>query len=105
VRGVHSRGLFLMVVLNPRNLIQHELIGLEVSVMESSNPFCVGISGSVIDETKNTLVVSQGKRRVIPKAIARFRFTLPDGRKVDVDGVRILGEPENRIKRSVGDVW
>ncbi len=92
-----------MVVVTPRNLIQHELIGLETTVVASTNPCSIGISGHVIDETRNTLVISQMKsRKIIPKAISCFRFTLPKGVEVDVDGVQIVGAPENRIKKRKG---
>mgnify|MGYP001047573432 CR=1 FL=1 len=92
-----------MAALTPRNLIQHELIGLEVVVVENTNACSVGVSGAVIDETRNTLVISQrGSRKVIPKAAACFRFTLPNGVRVDVDGIQIIGRPEDRIKKRVG---
>ncbi|MBL7118604.1 ribonuclease P protein component 1 [Candidatus Bathyarchaeota archaeon] len=89
-----------MVAMTPQNLVHHELIGLEITVAYSTNSCSVGISGHVIDETRNTLVISQmGSRKIIPKANSRFRFTLPKGVQVDVDGVQIVGGPENRIKK------
>jgi len=92
-----------VAALTPRNLIQHELIGLEVVVVESANICSARISGEVIDETRNTLVISHGgSRKVIPKAAACFRFTLPSGVRVDVDGFQIIGRPEDRIKKRVG---
>ncbi len=89
-----------MFMLTPQNLIRHELIGLELTVVGSMNPCSIGLCGRVIDETRNTIVISQGGlRKVIPKATACLRFTLPSGVKVDVDGVQIVGAPQNRIKK------
>jgi ribonuclease P protein subunit POP4 len=44
--------------ITPENLIYHTLIGLEAVVSGSTNPNMVGIAGVVIDETRNTLVIS-----------------------------------------------
>ncbi len=44
--------------ITPENLIYHTLIGLEAVVSGSTNPDVVGIAGVVIDETRNTLVIS-----------------------------------------------
>ncbi len=44
--------------ITPENLIYHTLIGLEAVVSGSTNPDMVGIAGAVIDETRNTLVIS-----------------------------------------------
>ena len=38
---------------------------------------------------------------MIPKDIATFRFNLPDGVQVDVDGRRLAGRPEGRLKTRV----
>ncbi|HUV98113.1 MAG TPA: ribonuclease P protein subunit, partial [Candidatus Paceibacterota bacterium] len=37
-------------------VVQHEFIGLETKIARSSNPSCVGIKGTVINETRNTFV-------------------------------------------------
>ena len=44
--------------ITPENLVYHTLIGLEAVVSGSTNPDMVGIAGAVIDETRNTLVIS-----------------------------------------------
>lgn len=89
---------------NAGNLVMHELIGLVVRVSKSSDPGKKGISGTVIDETRNTLVVetrnNKGERRVLPKAECAFRFTLPGGEGVvEVEGRAIIARPEDRTKK------
>ncbi|MCL5786864.1 MAG: ribonuclease P protein subunit [Candidatus Marsarchaeota archaeon] len=44
-----------------RNIVINELIGLKVKVIDSLDKKQKGISGLVIDETKNTLRVFDGK--------------------------------------------
>jgi len=93
--------------INPRNLIHHEFIGLEVKVVESKNVYLKGISGVVIDETKNTIVLKRkdGKLVRVPKGICRFMFNLPSGDKVLVDGMIICHRPEDRLKYRVKWGW
>jgi len=79
----------------PENIKNHELIGLEAEVSDSTNPYNEGISGSVIDETRNTINIS-GKK--IPKKDSTFIFNLPSGKRVKVSGDVILDFPEERIK-------
>ena len=89
-------------MISPRNILRHELIGLVVSVAEASNPLHRGISGLIVDETRNTLLIrtSCGDRR-IQKEYSRFRIILPDGTKVVVDGSALAVSPEKRITQHI----
>jgi ribonuclease P protein subunit POP4 len=85
-------------MISPRNVLRHELIGLDVLVVEASNPALVGLGGRIIDETRNTLVIrgGEGLKRV-QKHCTRFRVTLPDGILVEIDGSVLVMAPEKRI--------
>jgi len=74
---------------------------LTVEVAESRHAGYIGITGKVVDETKNTIKIEDelGDEKVIPKKVATFHFTLPDGDKVEIDGKLIAFRPENRIKK------
>ncbi|MCL2148048.1 MAG: ribonuclease P protein subunit [Methanomassiliicoccaceae archaeon] len=73
-----------------------EFIGLEVSVL--SAPYS-GISGRVVDETRNTLTVSSaGAERMVPKRGNEFRF-IHEGAPIDIRGTDIQHRPEDRIKK------
>ncbi len=86
--------------ITPQNLIRHELIGLKTKVEKSTDPTQKKISGTVVDETYNTLKIeSKKKEKVIPKLNAIFIFTLPNGVKVRVDGKLLVSRPEDRIKK------
>lgn len=79
-------------------LIHHELIGLDLSVKDSTNPDMIGLQGRVIDETRNTLVIeSEGEEKVIPKSHSTFLFTLLNGEQVEVEGKLFILRPEDRI--------
>jgi ribonuclease P protein subunit POP4 len=120
--------------ITPENLVYHTLIGLETVVSGSTNPDIVGISGVVVDETRNTLLITTGYSdfsamneaaaavlletgnaapqsgepdeagdyfldKTIPKAHSTFIFSLPDDRKVRVDGDLLVARPEDRISK------
>jgi len=91
---------------SPRNIINHELIGLSVEVLESLAESYVGLKGKVIDETYNMLVLetSEGEKKVL-KSVSKFLFTLPNGRKVVVDGSILVGRPEERLKKKARGRW
>ena len=86
--------------------VQSEFIGLNAKVMNSINPYYVGISGKVIDETRNTLVIRhENKDKVVVKSVVVFHFTMPDGTIVEVDGNIILGRSEDRLKKRLRRRW
>ncbi len=85
--------------IRAENILRHELIGLNATVARSSNPYLAGIRGRIIDETRNTLKLSTRRGvRVVPKSVAVLRVSLPDGSIVEVEGARLVGRPENRLK-------
>ncbi len=83
-----------------KNLRCHELIGLEVEVLDHSDRGLVGVSGLVVWETRNMLVVESSGREVrIPKEFGRFSFKLADRDvSVTLDGREIARAPEDRVK-------
>jgi len=91
-----------MTQITPHNILRHELIGLNVKIPSARNPHLQGLRGKVIDETRNMLTLSNKHGRyLVPKDVATFRFELPDGTLVDVDGSRLVANPENRLKTKV----
>jgi len=86
-------------MITPHSILRHELIGLNVKVLNALNPQVNGLRGTIVDETKNTLTIENSKgSSMIPKNIATFRLSLPTGIIVDVDGTRLVSQPENRLK-------
>lgn len=87
------------MAITAENLIHHELNGLEVEVIESSNPGLKGMKGKVVEETKKTIVIENGRIRRIPKENTTFIFQLPDQQRVKIQGKLLLLSPEDRIGR------
>jgi ribonuclease P protein subunit POP4 len=79
------------------------LIGLQVAVESERCVEYSRITGRVIDETKNMLVVFDGHHKLrIPKDAVKFRFTLPDNSTCLLEGKKIIGRPEDRVKKFRG---
>lgn len=88
------------------NVIRCELIGTEAKVAKSKHRGYVGISGKIIDETRNTFVIlHKGERKRIIKDSAVFRFKFSDGTIVEIDGKLLMGQPEGRLKKRVRRLW
>uniref|UniRef100_A0A7J3X7T0 Ribonuclease P protein component 1 n=1 Tax=Thermofilum pendens TaxID=2269 RepID=A0A7J3X7T0_THEPE len=87
--------------ITPRNILNHELIGLEAEVVDSANKCLVGAKGLILDETRNTLLLGEpgGTKKRVLKHIAVLRIKLPDGTTVRVDGRVLVGAPEDRLKK------
>lgn len=89
-----------MSPVTPFNILRHELIGLKVKVKSSTCKSYLGIEGEVIDETRNMLYIRMGGGvKAVPKAVCSFLFTLDDGIRVEVDGLKLVGRPEDRLVR------
>ncbi|MCD6381369.1 MAG: ribonuclease P protein subunit [Candidatus Aenigmarchaeota archaeon] len=88
----------------PKNILRHELIGLECKVVNAKNKSQIGLHGRIVDETKKTIVLEtkKGMKRVF-KAGSIFHIKL--GRLwVEILGDDILARPEDRIKKKIR-VW
>jgi ribonuclease P protein subunit POP4 len=88
-------------------ILQDEFIGLKLKVVKSTNPSCIGLSGRVIDETKNTfkILCKNGEEKILIKENCVFHFTLPDKTVIEVDGKVLIGRPEDRVKKIIRRRW
>jgi RNase P/RNase MRP subunit p29 len=87
--------------LNPKFIIYHDWIGLEVyAKLKSKQNDEFHYIGIIIDDTEN-IIVSK-KNHLIKKYIKKdhmFRIELPKQKKIlEIDGEKIVGVPENRIR-------
>lgn len=88
------------------NIIQDEFIGLESKVVNSFNHDSIGITGKIIDETRNTFTILQNNtKKVVIKDTSIFNFVMNDGTIIEIDGKAILGRPEDRIKKRLRRLW
>ena len=87
-------------MITSANIRIHELIGLKARVAQSLSQPYQGISGTVVDETKNTLVLLTRKgEKTVPKKGSVFSFHLPSGQEAKVDGSGIAFRPYDRPKK------
>ncbi len=93
--------------ITPHNILNHELIGLRAKVVKSKHPGYVGMEGLVVYETMKTVKVmnDKGEIKTLPKDCCTFRFKLPSGIIVEVDGPYLVGRPEDRVKRVTKKRW
>ena len=76
----------------------YEIIGMNVSVIESTNSQIVGISGYVVDETKHMLTINTklGKK-LIPKNTCEFKIT-KNNEVLTISGSLLLKRPHERLE-------
>ena len=79
------------------SIIKTSIIGVGIRVSSARNPSLVGLSGTIVDETKHTLLVetSRGVKRLLKDAVV---LELPKER-IRIKGSLLVGRPEERIKR------
>jgi ribonuclease P protein subunit POP4 len=88
------------------DIIRCEFIGTFAKIAKSSNPNHVGMSGRIIDETRNTFTtLHEGKRRILIKDSSVFDFSFSDGTVVEIEGRLLTGRPEDRLKKIVRRLW
>lgn len=79
------------------NIGKHELIGLDIKILESPDQSLVGLEGKIVDESKNMLVIDvDGKEKNIAKKV--IKFAIQENMSV-IDGAKITYRPEDRIKK------
>ena len=120
------------MALTPETLPRHELVGLPVVVVDSTDPTRIGIEGRVLEETTKTILIETADSGVkqVPKAGTEFTFRLTDETAasakgagtgvepaavagtageatapVTVDGAVLLSRPARRTEHGVGLQW
>lgn len=87
-------------------IINQEFIGTQSRITQSSHAGYLGISGKIIDETKNTFLIQhENETKRIIKDVAVFHFTFPDGTTIEIDGKLLVGKPEDRLKKTIKRLW
>jgi len=88
--------------ITPQNVVNHELIGLHVTLVKSTNRDAAGLSGRIIDESRNVFKLEcSGQEKTVAKHHNLFEFTMPEGDKVRVAGDLVVGRPEDRVAKSL----
>jgi ribonuclease P protein subunit POP4 len=73
------------------------LIGKKIKIAESRDKTLLGVSGQIVDETRNTLVVQTAtSRKKIPKSIVTIQLDAAD-KSFRLQGSDLIGTPQERI--------
>jgi RNase P/RNase MRP subunit p29 len=102
------------MTVNPKYLIYHDLIGLNASARPNIKPNSESFLdiGIIIDESKNMLIAKNNN--MIKKYVKKdyvFQFKLPKSKerekdlRVEVNGDKIVGRPENRLRSLKKKKW
>jgi len=88
------------------DIFRCEFIGTEAKVVQSAHPDSVGISGRIVDETRNTFVIQgcEGPKTLL-KHLSVFHLAFSDATTVEIDGELLVGRPEDRLKRRIKRIW
>ena len=84
-------------MITRENLLKHEIIGLEATIVKCSNEQTIGIAGKVIDETKSMLFLNtKNGIKKIPKENTEWKFSF-DNTELIVNGNLLAKRPQERL--------
>ena len=87
-------------MITPENILAHEVIGLNATITESTDPAFVGLKGKIVFETKNMISIrSDSKTRQIAKAAAKTIEIQAQSGACFISGSSLIARPEDRISR------
>jgi ribonuclease P protein subunit POP4 len=86
--------------VNCQSILWHEIIGLGVKILESSDLTLLGTVGTIVFETKNTIFIRKDSvvRQVAKMAAKRLQVQTPSC-VCFISGSALIGRPEDRIAR------
>lgn len=83
------------------NISAHEMIGLDTKVLQSTNSQINGISGKIVDETKNMFVLkTKNGLRSIAKNHNKWFFSINE-QKIILDGKSLSKRSQDRLARKI----
>ncbi len=92
--------------VTPENVTRHEITGLPIHIVESTDPSFVCRKGIILGESKEMIHFRTQDREVnAPKSNCVFDVTLPDNTVVRIDGEVLRGRPEDRMKKRLSRSW
>ncbi len=88
-------------MITQENITMHELIGLDVKIVQCKNKQIVGQYGRIIDETKSMIVLNTDKGiKKFPKENTQWNFSFDD-KQVLIYGNLLLKRPQERLGAKV----
>lgn len=84
------------------SVLAHEIIGLDATIAESTDPSLRGLKGAIVFETKNTIWMRTARDssiKQIAKSIAKSIEIKTHSGACFISGSSLIGRPEDRISR------
>jgi len=82
----------------PEDVLKTELIGLTLEVTQATNRNNIGINGTIIDETKNTIMLKTKDRSIrLLKNTITFKIKI-NKKTYQIQGHLLQKRPHERIK-------
>jgi len=83
-----------------RNVLLHEFIGLNIRIVDSTDPTLKELMGTVVFETRNTIFIRThlSIKQVAKKAARKIEIQTNSG-VCFISGSSMIGRPEDRISR------
>jgi ribonuclease P protein subunit POP4 len=92
-------------MITPKNILSHELVGLHATILDSPQTSIIGMSGTIVYETKNMLNMKteRGIKKISKTSVKKMRLLLPLN-ACFIRGRSLIGRPEDRVSnvRRVG---
>lgn len=81
--------------MSMKGVLKGELIGSQIEIVESKNKTLVGKKGKITDETKNTVTIQTGRKKI--KVIKSHVTFMIKNKKIQ--GKSLVSRPEDRLKK------
>ena len=78
-------------------VVRQEIIGLTIKITKAKNQSLVGLSGKVLDETKNSFVIETNSKRKTILKNQILELVIVE-KNVKVQAAALMKRPEERIK-------
>lgn len=86
--------------ITKQNIHKHELLGLSARIIETPDKGCIGLTGRIVDETKNTFKIeTPGKEKILQKKGTIIAVKIGND-EVNIDVSKLRYRPEDRIKKA-----
>ena len=79
-------------MLKAKDMKKREIIGSQIEIIDADNKSLKGTKGKVINETKNMLILDNGKKLIKTQVKIKIKGIILDGKK-------LASRPEDRIKK------
>jgi ribonuclease P protein subunit POP4 len=85
--------------MKTKDVLKDEFIGEQVRIESEKNKTLDGMSGKIIDETKNTfkLMTEDGTKMVLKDQVSLI--VEREGKRLRIEGKRLCFRPEERVKK------